>query len=172
MSSAAQDIQIDISLQDPVWESVPDVMKIVEVAARTAVTMAPQPDRIKSKALEVSVLLANDDLLRVLNREYRGKDNPTNVLSFASLDSEDFFIGDVVGLGDVAVSFQTIDREAQDEGKFFKDHLTHLVVHGCLHLLGYDHKEEGQAIIMEAIEIRILEKLGVQNPYTDKIVMP
>jgi len=172
MSSVAQDIQIDISVQDPEWETVQDIQGIVERAARTAITMAPQPERIRTKGLEVSILLANDDLLHVLNREYRQKDKPTNVLSFASLDSEDFFIGDVVGLGDVALSYQTIDREARDEGRFFQDHLIHLVVHGCLHLLGYDHKEEGQAIIMEAIEIRILEKLGVQNPYTDKIVMP
>lgn len=172
MNSVAQDIQIDISLQDPEWETVPQVQQIVEQAVRTTLIMAPQPERIRTKTLEVSILLANDDLMRVLNREYRDKDNATNVLSFASLDSEDFFIGDVVGLGDVALSFQTIDREARDERKFFKDHLIHLVVHGCLHLLGYDHKEEGQAIIMEAIEIRILEKLGVQNPYNDRIVMP
>lgn len=172
MNSVAQELDVDISIQDPEWNSIPEVESVVEKSVRTTMLMAPQPERIRAKAIEISVLLANDDLMHVLNREYRNKDNPTNVLTFASLDSEDFFIGDTVGLGDVALSYQTIDREAREEGRFFRDHLMHLVVHGTLHLLGYNHKQEGEAIIMEALEIRILEKLGVQNPYTEKIIMP
>ena len=171
-NSEAPALEVDISIQEPEWESLPDISTQIETAVRTAVTLAPMPERIKGKTLEISIVLANDDLMHVLNREYREKDNPTNVLSFASIDSEEFFIHDTVALGDVMLGFQTIKRESVEQEKFLKDHILHLAVHGTLHLLGYDHRHESDAIIMEALEIRILEKLGVQNPYTEKLIMP
>ena len=112
-------------------------------------------------------MLANDDLMQILNREYREKDKPTNVLTFANLDSEDIEPEGLLNLGDVILSYDTIHRETQEQGKFLLDHIRHLTVHGVLHLLGYDHRDEDEANDMETLEIRILETLGVQNPYTE-----
>ena len=161
---------IDISVQDPEWERQGDIEKIVRVAAVKTLTSAIMPKFAYSKALEISIVLANDDLVQVLNREYRDKDKPTNVLTFASMDGEDFeeqLLVEPLNLGDVILSYQTIDREAQEQGKFILDHMKHLIVHGVLHLLGYDHQNDEEATDMETLEIRILEQLGVQNPYTE-----
>lgn len=172
MNSAAPDAQIDVAIQDPAWEDIAGIEGLVTTTVRTALAMARIPSAVQGKKLEISFMLANDDLIHILNREYRGKDNPTNILTFAALDDEQqSFAPDVISLGDVILSVQTIDREAKEQGKFLRDHVTHLVVHGTLHLLGYDHKEEDQATDMETLEIRVLEKLGVQNPYTQKITM-
>lgn len=118
--------------------------------------------------LEVSILLTDDKQVQELNAEYRQQDKPTNVLSFAALD-EDSPIppeGPVL-LGDVIVAFQTTEREAAEEGKTFEDHLSHLVVHGVLHLLGYDHLMDDEAEEMESLERSILAALGVSDPYKD-----
>lgn len=161
---------IDISVQDPVWEKLGDIENIINIASIKALTAAIMPKFTHGRALEISVVLGNDDLVQVLNREYRDKDQPTNVLTFASLDSEDFdadMMIDPLNLGDVILSYQTIEREAKEQGKFFLDHLRHLTVHGVLHLLGYDHQTDDEANDMETLEIRILEQLDVQNPYTE-----
>ena len=107
-----------------------------------------------------------------MNREYRDMDKPTNVLSFATLDSDDPVPDEgPYPLGDIILSYQTIDREANEQGKFFKDHFTHMIVHGTLHLVGYDHQTEDEATHMETLEIRILEKMNIQNPYMDNMSM-
>src|SRR5690606_26578419 len=126
------------------------------------------PDEVEGRQIEVSVVLANDDMVHALNRDYRDKDKPTNVLSFASLDADDPIPDEgPVHIGDIILAYETIEREAREQGKYLKDHFTHLVVHGTLHLLGYDHIEEDEATMMETTEIRILEKLDIQNPYTE-----
>lgn len=159
---------IDISVQDPEWETLGNVKAIVEKAARLTLTNAILPKFALDRDFEVSIVLANDELVQVLNREYRDKDKPTNVLTFASLDAEEPMTTEgVLNLGDVILAYQTIERESQEQGKFLLDHVNHLTVHGVLHLLGYDHETEDEATDMETLEIRILEKLGVQNPYTD-----
>jgi len=159
-------INIDLSLQEPAWNNLANIEKIVKDTAYKALEMAILPKAVFGKNLEASLVLANDDLLQLLNREYREQDKPTNVLTFASLDSDDPIVGDVCMLGDVLMSYDTLVREAQEQGKFITDHIRHMVVHGVLHLLGYDHIEEDDATDMETLEIRILETLGVQNPYT------
>lgn len=159
--------QIDISIQDPAWHELQDIENIVHIAAEITLTTAIMPKEAFERDLEVSIVLANDDLLHVLNREYRGQDKPTNVLTFATLDAEEPPSESVLNLGDVLLSFQTVERECQEQGKFRTDHIRHLVIHGILHLLGYDHKDEDEATDMETLEIRILERLGVQNPYVD-----
>ena len=105
---------------------------------------------------EASVVLGNDDFVQGLNRDYRSKDKPTNVLSFPQ---------DLPMLGDIVFAYETVQREATEQEKSFDDHLLHLTVHGTLHLLGYDHIDDGEAEEMEALEINILEAMGVKNPY-------
>jgi probable rRNA maturation factor len=102
------------------------------------------------------LVLADDDLQRRLNHEYRGRDKSTNVLSFD---------GAPAALGDVVLALETIAAEAEAQGKPLADHVAHLVVHGVLHLLGYDHETQGQARSMERLEIEILAGLGIGDPY-------
>ncbi len=104
----------------------------------------------------VSVVLADDAKLHELNHTFRGKDKPTNVLSFTGEGEE---------LGDIVLAYETVKREAKEQGKSFLAHTAHLVVHGCLHLLGYDHEEEAQAGKMEAREKSILARFGISDPY-------
>ena len=107
----------------------------------------------------VALLLADDAALQALNRRFRGRAAPTNVLSFPSGASAPDF------LGDIAVSYETCDREAREKGASFADHAAHLVVHGLLHLAGFDHENDRDALAMEALEAEILGALGVADPY-------
>jgi metalloprotein, YbeY/UPF0054 family len=116
---------------------------------------------------ELSVVLADDALVHRLNREYRGKDKPTNVLSFALTEAEEPDAGEdaPIMLGDVILAWETVAREAAEQGKTPSDHMTHLVVHGVLHLLGYDHETDDEAEEMEQLETRLLDTLGIADPY-------
>lgn len=158
-------LHIDIAIQDPEWEDLKGVETLALTTVRMAMQMIELPKNLEDRDIEISVALANDDLTQVLNREYREKDSPTNVLTFATLDSEEPQTDGPLNLGDIVLSYQTVQREAEEQQKFFQDHVSHLLVHGTLHLLGYRHKDDDDANIMETLEIRILEKLGVQNPY-------
>lgn len=115
-------------------------------------------------AAELSILLTDDAQQRELNKEWRDKDSSTNVLSFPQIEP----FGPVVGLlGDITLARETLQREAADLGKSFEDHFTHLVVHGFLHILGYDHLTDAEAAEMEGLETRILAALGVDDPYAE-----
>lgn len=115
-------------------------------------------------AAEISVLLTDDEEQRQLNGQWRGKDSATNVLSFPQIEP----FGPVMGLlGDITLARETLEREAAELGKSLDDHFTHLVVHGFLHILGYDHLEEDQALQMEGLETQILARLGIDDPYAD-----
>jgi probable rRNA maturation factor len=119
---------------------------------------------------EASLVLADDDLVRGLNHDYRGQDRPTNVLSFANLDGDPLpapGVAQPLLLGDVVIAFETTRAEAAAEGRRLADHFSHLVVHGMLHLLGFDHETDAQAAEMEGLETRILSKLGIADPYGD-----
>ncbi len=117
----------------------------------------------KTHSIETSVLLANDKTLQELNNNFRGKNKPTNVLSFPSnigLDAKKS-----IYLGDIAISYNTLYNESLEQGKSFKDHFTHMLIHSILHLLGYDHIKEKEAKAMEQLEIKILSLLKIKNPY-------
>ena len=114
---------------------------------------------------EVSLVLADDDFVHVLNRDYRGKDSPTNVLSFENADKPPK--GQPWLAGDIIVAYQTVLREAKAQNKTFCAHLAHLLIHGTLHLQGYDHLNIKQAQKMEKLETKIMESLGYQDPYKD-----
>lgn len=112
---------------------------------------------IAAEGLSISVVLADDAFVQELNKTYRRKNKPTNILSFQS-DEEDY-------LGDLILAYETLEREAQAQHKTLQDHYTHLIVHGLLHLLGYEHEKVNDANIMENKEIRILSTLNIKNPY-------
>lgn len=165
-------LTIDISVQDPAWETIADIKAQMNHAVETALRLANLPHLAKDRPLEMSLVLANDDLVHTLNRTYRNKDRPTNVLTFAALDDTDMpDIGGPLPLGDVILAYETILREAAEQNKSFMEHLAHLCVHGTLHLLGYDHIDEDEATEMETLEIKILSLLGIQNPYIEPLDM-
>ncbi len=156
-------LEVDVVHEAGGWTSVlGDVTEIVQRAAESAWQAANGARPVPAGA-EISVVLADDGLVRRLNRDYRGQDRPTNVLSFVAEDRG----GEerVQLLGDVVLALETIVLEASGQGKPVADHVSHLVVHGVLHLLGYDHRSEGEAAEMEALEIRVLAGLGVADPY-------
>lgn len=151
---------IEVTVEAPAWRTAvtdPEAFcrrVVAEVLAREVA------------AVEVSVLLTDDAQVRALNRDWRGKDSPTNVLAFPA-ESAVPPPGSRLPLllGDVVVALETTRREAQAAGRPLADHLSHLLVHGTLHLLGYDHEEDAAAEAMEAREVELLGGLGVPDPY-------
>ena len=116
---------------------------------------------------EFSIKCVSDDEIKALNNTYRSKDKPTNVLSFPNNPDEDEPLGDgeLRYIGDIAISLDTIEREAAEQNKAITDHFAHMTLHGYLHLLGYDHETDVEAAEMEALEIAILAKFNIKNPY-------
>jgi probable rRNA maturation factor len=142
----------------------------VLVALATGVTTMgfASPTRI-----ELCVVLADDTEQQRLNSLFRGQDTPTNVLAFPAWEPGMCSPRDApLLLGDIVLAFETVAREATEQNKPFADHLRHLIVHGVLHLLGYDHQTAGAASIMESLESVILAKLGVPDPYWDQATQP
>jgi probable rRNA maturation factor len=137
------------------------------VFARQAIAAAVVESGVKlRRGVEVSVHLVDDAAIRSINAQWRAKDSPTNVLSFPAVDSSRLPEARLVG--DILIAFETVAREAEDDGKSFADHYRHLVIHGFLHLLGFDHLEAEAAEAMEAVERRALARLGVADPYCQR----
>ena len=155
------EIAVPVSVSDESWEeALPQCRAIVLRAAMAAAGAHAGPG-----LLEISILLAGDEEVRGLNRDYRKIDAPTNVLAFASGPPPPAAPHAVRLLGDVVLAFGTMRREADARGLEMADHLTHLVVHGVLHLLGYDHEAVPDAEAMERAEVHILAGLGIADPY-------
>lgn len=159
------EVEILLSVQAGDWDEKFEAL--AEKAANAALTMAGD---LPEGAVELSIALADDALVQQLNRDYRGKDKPTNVLSFAFEDAEGPDAGDDAPtmLGDVIVAQETVAREAAEQGKSFDAHFMHLVAHGVLHLLGYDHEADEDAQEMERLETAAMAALGIPDPYADR----
>jgi probable rRNA maturation factor len=158
--------EIDVSVEDSRWaEALPGLEALVIRAVEAGIAAAPaRPEG----PLEVSVLLADDATVQELNRTWRAKDKPTNVLSFPAAP-QPRQPGVAAPLGDVVLAYDTVLRESGEQSKPFRDHLAHLLVHGTLHLLGQDHETgEAEADAMEALEIAALAGLGIPNPYAEE----
>lgn len=164
------DTTIALSVDEPAWEqAVPELGAVIERMALAA--LAGADCDLGDDPLEISVVLADDATVQALNRDWRGKDKPTNVLSFATLDDDEAPVvpGAPLLLGDIILAYGTCRAEADELGKPLRDHLSHLVVHGVLHLLGYDHEEdEAEAEEMEALETSILAGQGIADPYAQE----
>ena len=167
-------MSIDIVLEDPRWATC-DLERLAQGAeAATCACLDLNPDQCES-----SLLACDDARIAGLNAQFRGKPTPTNVLSWPSEDLSTTSAGaqphrphpdphgDIV-LGDMAISYDTCAREASEVGKSMADHVTHLVVHGLLHLLGYDHIRDPDATLMEQLEVTILGSMGLDDPYREK----
>jgi probable rRNA maturation factor len=151
-------IQIDLAIESEGWPTEADLL---ETATR-AFTVACDEAEIAPEFV-VSLLMTDDAAIHALNREWRGQDKPTNVLSFPGPDMPD--PDGVVFLGDIALARETLVREADGDAKPFDHHLVHLLVHGLLHLVGFDHDTDADAEEMEALERRILARLAIPDPY-------
>ncbi len=144
-------MQIDITITHNAWENA-ITQKMIESCLQAAARHLALPE-----TAALSVLLTDNATIQQLNYEYRGKDKPTNVLSFPQELPE--------LLGDIVLAYETIASEAETQGKGMDAHIQHLLIHGLLHLTGHDHEEEAEAEAMEALEIAILSELSVANPY-------
>lgn len=148
--------------------------KKINQAAACAFAMAKKPAAFNDKTFDINIILTTDANIKKINKNYRGKDKATNVLSFPQFNFDKpvkkselaIFPSDMsIPLGDIILANQTIKREAKAEGKEFEDHVIHLIVHGVLHLLGHDHMTDKDAKKMEKLELKVMEALDYPNPY-------
>jgi probable rRNA maturation factor len=166
-------MMLEIALEtDEEWDSRSSWELLVRRAAEAAIAESAFPQiGMSARPVELSVRLTGNEQVRALNHMWRGKDKPTNVLSFPMLDEEELASANVAGpellLGDIIVARGICEEEASEKGISIEDHASHLLVHGTLHLLGYDHHEEGEATDMESREVRALQRLGIADPYEE-----
>ncbi len=146
---------IHFEIDDPRWKK----RRGLKVRLEEAVRLALRQGKLRRGAL--TILLTSDARLKALNHDFRGKNKPTNVLSFPAAANDEGY------LGDVALAFGVTEAEALKAGKRFADHAVHLVIHGVLHLLGFDHVTHAQAKKMEPLETRLLARLGIDDPYAE-----
>jgi probable rRNA maturation factor len=150
----------DVLIAAECWQTQADAEDIVQRAIAAAASFVELP----ANETEVAVMLTDDARIRELNREWRGQDKATNVLSFPAAQPPGETPQPLM-LGDIAIAYETTRNEAEAEGKPFQNHLSHLAIHGFLHLLGYDHLDDKEAEEMEGLERDILAKLGIADPY-------
>ena len=149
-------MNLDIEIEHEGWQAIAGLEELARRAASAV---------LKDDPRAVALLFSDDEEIRVLNREWRGQDKPTNVLSFPAATDMTLPEGETVPLGDIILAYETVARESAEQNKSLTDHTAHLIVHGILHLLGYDHMEEAEAEEMEAREREILAALGIADPY-------
>ncbi len=153
-------MNVTIDADDAAWGAVADL----EALTRRAVAATVDRLGLRHESMEVSILFTDDTEMAALNRRWRGKDGPTNVLSFPADDA----VLPAEGprpIGDIVLAAETVARECAEQLKSMSDHATHLLVHGLLHLFGHDHRDDAEADAMEALEVEILSTLAIGNPY-------
>ncbi|MBQ8465387.1 MAG: rRNA maturation RNase YbeY [Alphaproteobacteria bacterium] len=168
--------EVYICLNEPLWETaLPDHQPLAENVVSLAVNCAlPKTNKSFLKPEKIflfNLCLSNDSEVHALNKEFRNKDKATNILSFANIDDPDF-INDTktessFEMGDMIIALETMQKEADIKKISLHDHFCHLLTHGVLHLLGYDHIQDDEAEIMESLEVEILQKLNINNPYKE-----
>jgi probable rRNA maturation factor len=170
MTRAAHAVpEIDIVVESVLWKAAPKARSTLRRAVAAAAAA------LSTKRAELAIVLTDDSAIRLLNRDWRGVDAATNVLSFPTYDRSPQGRGSALQrgrsqsaphlLGDIVLAYETVAREAHDEGKPFAHHLAHLAVHGFLHLLGYGHERDDDADTMEKMEREILARLAIPDPY-------
>lgn len=168
--------QLIITVEDKGWDSA--LENIGELSNHVLTTVFDYIQSLEElsfwdgqKPLLVNLCLSNNARVQELNRDFRGMDKPTNVLSFANIDDENFAqdseIYDEIELGDIIIALETLQQEASVKNISLHNHYIHLLTHGLLHLLGFDHIQDDEAEYMEGCEISILEKLNIKNPYEE-----
>ena len=168
------DVELDIGV---VWGNKDFGQREVEKAVDAAVRFATIPELADPVVpVSVSIKLSDNAEVHALNKQWRDKDKPTNVLSFPMLDDEELdalitstYDAPEIMLGDIILAYETCAAEAAEKGISIAHHATHLVIHGMLHLLGHDHIEEDEAELMEALEVKALASMGLHNPYNDEL---
>lgn len=164
---------LDIALDaEPDWDSSIDWASLARSAVSAAISESAFPQLGEgARPVELSIRLGGDDEVHALNHEWRGKDRPTNVLSFPMAEADELDAADLPGpelmLGDIILAHGVCAAEAADKAIPMENHATHLMVHGTLHLLGYDHMDDDTAADMEARETRALARLGIADPYSE-----
>jgi probable rRNA maturation factor len=153
--------EIALDLRAPAWA---DALAEIETVCRRAVAAARKAASVP--AGEISLVLADDAFIRMLNRDHRGKDRATDVLSFPQIEGSAPELGSPTLLGDVVVAYETAARDAETAGVTLADHLSHLIIHGVLHLAGHDHEDDAEAEAMEGLERTALATLGIADPYS------
>ncbi len=158
-------LSVDVIVNSPLWAALPDLTGLAErvVAKSLALSKAKL-----AEGCELCVVFCDDAEIRTLNAQWRGQDKATNVLSFPTPGA----LPQKPLLGDIAIAFETVAREAQEQRKTLADHVAHMIIHGFLHLIGYDHETQGEAEAMEALERLVAQGLGISDPYageTDQV---
>jgi probable rRNA maturation factor len=157
MPARRRTIKADVITQSPLWKAEPKARAIIRAAIEEAAAA------VSTFGGELAIVLTDDSTMRALNRDWRGIDKPTNVLSFPQ--ARGAAEAAPVMLGDIVIAHETTAREAQEQHKRFAHHLAHLAVHGFLHLVGHDHENDAEADDMEALEVAILARLDIPDPY-------
>ena len=158
-------LSLDITVEDPAWHThCPDLEALSARVLETALASVPSFAG-RAGPFELSLLFTDNDTIQRLNCEFRNKDKPTNILSFPMIDAQSPQ-SPIQPLGDLALALGVVLEECAVQSKTPADHLSHLLVHGFLHLIGHDHESDGEAKAMENLEIAILDRLGLKNPYS------
>ena len=168
-------LMISLTINEPRWREIPlevDLENFLESMARTAFLSANNGCLSQAEMIDLSIVLSHDDEIKQINHQYRDKNKPTNVLSFPQLTPQEIAarnlnIPGLVPLGDIIMSYETILREAKEQNKEPDAHIGHMLVHGVLHLLGYDHENDHDADEMESLETAIMTGLGFNPPYDE-----
>jgi probable rRNA maturation factor len=157
-------LDVEVSVEADAWSAV---AKLEDLSRKAIDAVLTETREAVAPAAEVSLLFCDDEKIQELNKAWRGMDKPTNVLSFPA--AQPGAVATAPLLGDIVVAFETVQRESLEENKQLSDHVSHMVVHGFLHLLGYDHENEADAEKMESAEQRILARLGIADPYATTV---